>query len=144
MRMQLVACLLMVTTCLGTGTVDVAAQATTAAPVIPDNAAALEGQPTIRVDASKAGAKKLDLDAGDAAKNRLKVKISEGRYYWTSQGDEPLTVSSSGAFTYLSSNEPGKYIRLRKVGDTIEYVEHVDKDFTSVTFWGELRVVLKK
>ena len=60
------------------------------------------------------------------------------------RGDEPLTVSSSGAFTYLSSNEPGKYIRLTKVGDKLEYVEHVDKDFTSVTFWGELRVVMKK
>ena len=115
-----------------------------ASPVIPDNAAALEGQPTIRIDASNAGAKTLDLDTAEAAKNRLKVRISEGRYYWSSRGDEPLTVSSSGAFTYLSSNEPGKYIRLTKVGDKLEYVEHVDKDFTSVTFWGELRVVLKK
>jgi hypothetical protein len=139
-----IARLVAITACLLAWSAAGSGQTPPATPVIPDNAAVLEGQPTVRVDASRAGAKALDLDAAEASKNRLKVRISEGRYYWSSRGDEPLTVSSSGAFTYLSSNEPGKYIRLTKVGDKLEYVEHVDKDFTSVTFWGELRVVMKK
>jgi len=115
-----------------------------AAPVIPENAAALEGQPKIRIETTKVGETKRELDSAEATKNKLKIRISEGRYYWSSRDDEPLKVSSSGAFTYLSSTEPGNYIRLRKVGDKVEYVEHVDKDVVSVTYWGELRIVLKK
>ena len=56
---------------------------------------------------------------------------------------ETLDGVTSGEFTYLTA-EPGQDVRLRKVDDKIEYVEHVDKAWESVTWWGELRVVLKK
>jgi hypothetical protein len=114
-----------------------------APPVIPENAMALEGQPTIRVDASKESATRRKLASAEATKHRLKISIVDGNYYWSSQENRPLTLAASGEFTYLSA-EPGQYIRLRKINDKLEYVEHVDKDFVSVTFWGELRVILKK
>jgi hypothetical protein len=111
--------------------------------VIPENATALEGRPTIRIDATQAGATQRKLEGAEAARQSLKVSIVDGRFYWTSRENILLTLIPSGQYTYLSS-EPGKYIRLRKIDDKLEYVEHVDTDAVSVTFWGELRIVLKK
>lgn len=62
-----------------------------------------------------------------------------------SAGDErPLLVTASGEFVYLSSREPGKYVRVRRLDDRFTYLEHVDMPFGSVTFWGELRVDLER
>jgi hypothetical protein len=113
-------------------------------PTIPKNATALEGQPTIRIDVSREGATRRQLDRAEAATQPLKISIVNGRYYWASRDNQPLTVTTSGAFTYLSSREPGHYVRFTKIDDRLEYVEHVDRDFRSVTFWGELRIVLQK
>jgi hypothetical protein len=119
------------------------AQTTGAPPVIPENATALEGQPTVRVDATKEGATRRELDKAEAARQSLKVSVAKGRYYWTSRDNRPLTLTTSGEFIYLST-DPGRYVRIRKINDRFSYVEHVDTEFGSVTFWGELRVVLRK
>jgi hypothetical protein len=111
--------------------------------VIPENASALEGVPTVRLDAKKDGAKLRQLGGDEAAKQRLRIKVVNGEYFWESRENRPLTLTSSGEFTYLSA-EPGQYVRLRKLNDRIEYVEHVDKAWESVTYWGELRIVLTK
>ena len=120
------------------------AQTTGGPPVSPDNAAALEGQPTVRVDATKAGATRRKLGSAEAARQSLKISVVGGRYYWTSRDNAPLELSTSGDFLYLSSNKPGQYVRVRKLNDKISYVEHVDTEFGSVTFWGELRIALRK
>jgi hypothetical protein len=132
-----------VAACLTLGAA-VAAQTQTsgAKPVIPDTASTLEGVPTVRVDTTKEGAKRRQLSGEEAAQSALKIKVVDGKYYWESRGNRPLTVTSSGEYTYLAT-EPGQYVRLRKLDDKIEYLEHVDKAWESVTFWGELRIVLK-
>ena len=108
---------------------------------IPATATTLEGIPTVRVDAAEGEAARQVLSAADAAKNRLTVTVVDGQFYWTSRGDRPLRLVSSGEFTYLSS-EPGRYIRFTRLNDRITYVEHVDSAFGSVTWWGEMRIVL--
>ena len=113
-------------------------------PAIPRDASALEGVPTIRLDVTDHGAKRQKLDPTHAAAEALKIDIVDGRYYWTSREKQPLTVTTSGDFTYLASHEPGKYVRFKKLNNTISYVEHVDMDFGSVTYWGELRIVVGK
>jgi hypothetical protein len=120
------------------------AQTIGATPVIPDNATALEGLPTARLDVTSEGAKRQRLDRDQAANQALEIRIVDGRYYWTSRENRPLTLTTSGEFTYLTSTEPGKYVRFRKIDDRLSYVEHVDMDFGSVTYWGELRIVLGK
>jgi hypothetical protein len=35
-------------------------------------------------------------------------------------------------------------VRIRQLRDKLTYVEHVDTDTGSVTYWGELRIVLGK
>jgi hypothetical protein len=47
------------------------------------------------------------------------------------------------AYTHLSSTEPGTYVRFTERGNRLLYVEHLDMPFGSVTFWGELRIVLE-
>jgi hypothetical protein len=121
----------------------VSTQTTGSPPVIPDNAAALEGQPTVRVDATKAGATRRKLDRAEATRQSLKISAANGRYYWTSRDNRPLTLTTSGEFIYLST-EPGRYVRIRKINDRFSYVEHVDTEFGSETYWGELRIVLRK
>ena len=111
---------------------------------IPKNATALEGVPSVRIDTTQEGATRRKLDAVEAVKNGLKINIVDGKYYWGNRGNLPLTVISSGEFTYLSSTEPGKYVRLRWLNDKISYVEHVDMALESVTYWGEIRIVLGK
>ena len=120
------------------------AQTSGATPVIPDNATALEGLPTARLDATSEGAKRQRLDRDHAAKQALQITIVDGRYYWTSRENRALTLTTSGEFTYLTSTEPGQYVRFRKINDRLSYVEHVDMGFGSVTYWGELRIVLAK
>jgi hypothetical protein len=44
----------------------------------------------------------------------------------------------------LTSAEPGRYVRFKRINDRIAYVEHVDTAFGSVTYWGELRIVLDR
>jgi hypothetical protein len=98
----------------------------------------------VRVDASKEGASRRTLNSAEATKQSLKIRIVNGRYFWASREDRPLTLSSAGEFTYLTSSEPGQYVRLRRINDRIDYVEHVDMASGSVTYWGELRVVLNR
>jgi hypothetical protein len=114
-------------------------------PLIPAGATALEGVPEVRVDATPERVERHQLEGAEAAAERLKVAIVDGQYFWTSRGNRPMTLSATGDFTYLSSSsEPGRYVRLRRVNDRIFYVEHVDMDPRSVTYWGELRIVLGK
>ena len=108
---------------------------------IPATATALEGIPTVRIDSEEGGTTRHVLTASEAALNRLTIGLVDGRYYWTSRGNRLLQWSSSGAFTYLSSG-PGHYIRFTRLNDKISYAEHVDLASGSVTWWGELRIVV--
>ena len=130
--------------CLTVGTTGAASRSQTSSEpaLIPGNATALEGLPAVRLDATKEGATRRTLDRAEAFKQSLRIRILNGRYYWESREDQPLTLSSSGEFTYLSSTEPGRYVRFRRLNDRITYVEHVDVPSGSVTYWGELRIVL--
>jgi hypothetical protein len=132
--------------CLAVGTVAAALQAQTSSepPRIPENASALEGLPAVRVDASKEGATRRTLNRAEASRQSLKIRVVNGQYFWTSRDNQPLTMSSSGEFTYLSSAEPGRYVRFKQINDRIAYVEHVDTALESVTYWGELRIVLNR
>ena len=112
------------------------------APLIPKGTSALEGLPSVRLDATTEDATRRTLDSAEAAKEKLTISVVNGRYFWTSRGNQPLTLRASGEFTYLSSAEPGQYIRFRKINDRLAYVEHVDSALGSVTYWGELRIVL--
>jgi hypothetical protein len=110
---------------------------------IPADAASLEGIPTVRIDSAEGRATRRRLDAAEAANARLRVKVVDGHFYWTTRGNRLLSLNESGAFTYLSA-EPGQYIRLTRLNDKISYVEHVDQTSGSVTWFGELKVVVGK
>ena len=112
--------------------------------VFPKNATALEGLPQVRIDTAKDNVSRRELDPAEAAKSRLTISIADGRFYWGDRPGHPLTVSTSGSFTYLSSTEPGRYVRFQDVNNTLIYVEHVDMGTQFVTYWGELRIVLGK
>jgi hypothetical protein len=109
---------------------------------IPPSATTLEGVPSVRIDSTKEGTQRRVLSASEATKERLIVKVVGGRFFWSSHGNQPLQLSSTGEFTYLSS-EPGKYIRITRLNDKLSYVEHVDTASRSVTWWGELRIIVK-
>ena len=83
------------------------------------------------------------LDAMEREQSRLKVQKENGAYVWTSRDNKRLTLFNEGPFTYLSA-APGQYIRFTRVNDRITYVEHIDSPIGSVTWFGELRVVLGK
>lgn len=110
---------------------------------IPAGATSLEGIPAVRIDSTEAHTTRRVLDSDEAAKARLTVRVIDGRYYWTTRGNRLLNLNSSGEFTYLSS-EPGQYIRLTRLEDRISYLEHVDLTSGSVTWFGELRIVVGK
>ena len=82
------------------------AQTSGTKPVIPETAGTLEGVPTVRVDTTKEGARRRQLTGEEAAQSALKIKVVDGKYYWESRGNRPLTVTSSGEYTYLAT-EPG-------------------------------------
>jgi hypothetical protein len=109
---------------------------------VPENAVALEGTPRVRIEAVEGQVTRRQLTETEAAQNRLAITVENGRYYWISRGKLPLTLTASGEFMYLSSPEVGKYVRFRRVDDTITYVEHVDMAHGTVTYWGELKIVL--
>jgi hypothetical protein len=119
-----------------------AAQASNPSAIIPENATSLQGQPTIRVETTKDGAEQRTLEGKEAAAERLEISIVNNRFYWTSRNNRPLMLSTDGEFTYLMSDKPGQYVRLRRLNDRIAYVEHLDLGFANVTYWGELRVVI--
>lgn len=110
---------------------------------IPASATSLEGVPTVRIDSTEGNTTRRVLDADEAAKARLTVRVADGQFYWTNRGNRLLRLNSSGDFTYLSSG-PGQYIRFTRLNDKISYVEHVDLTSGSVTWFGELRFVVGK
>ena len=109
--------------------------------VFPPDATGLEGTPTLRVDTTRDSTTRRRLDAAEAATSRLRIQIRDGAFIWSSRDDRRLTASAAGAFTYLSSNEPGRYVRIQRLSDRLTYIEHVDTELGSVTYWGELRIV---
>lgn len=108
---------------------------------VPQAATTLEGIPTVRVDATQQGATRRLLDAMEREKSRLTIQKVDGKYVWTSRDNKRLTLFNEGPFTYLSA-APGQYIRFTRVNDRITYVEHIDSPIGTVTWYGELRVVL--
>lgn len=117
--------------------------AQTAPPVVfPPGATSLEGSPASRVDTTSDSTTRRQLDAREAAEHRLRIQIKNGQFFWSNRDDRRLTITSAGEFTYLTSNEPGQYVRIRRLNDRLTYVEHVDTPLGSVTYWGELRVVV--
>ena len=116
-------------------------QATPAPVPIPPNAVALEGLPTVRVASAQGNTTRRILNETESVKSRLVVKIVDGQYYWTSRDNRRLRLEASGPFTYLSS-EPGNYIRFTRINDRLSYIEHLDVPTGSVTWWGELRVIV--
>jgi hypothetical protein len=112
--------------------------------VIPQNATALEGIPRVRIDTTRDTVTRRELAAAEAAKSRLTIRIDDGRLYWASRDDRLLTRTASEEFTYLLSTVPGRYVRIRELNDTLTYVEHLDMPSGSVTYWGELRIVVRK
>ena len=121
-----------------------AQRVTTGTVTFPKEATALEGLPQIRIETTRDSAARRTLDPKEAARDRLTIRIADGRLYWSSRGDGPLAQTSFGEFTYLSSAEPGRYVRIRRLNDKLTYVEHVDTELGSVTYWGELHVVIGK
>jgi hypothetical protein len=111
---------------------------------IPQDTIALSGTPTIRVDTTSDTTKRRRLTSKEAGQQRLMVKVIDGRYFWANRENQPLKLETSGEFTYLSSGDPGQYIKLRRINDRISYVEHLDVGSGSVTYWGELRIELGK
>ena len=109
---------------------------------LPGDATALEGLPTVRVETTAQGVTRRQLDASEAAAHRLRIRIADGRFYWSSRDDRRLALTSSGGYTYLTSREPGRYVRIHRLNGTLSYVEHVETSTGIVTFWGELRVVI--
>jgi hypothetical protein len=107
---------------------------------IPASATTLKGIPSVRVESTQEGTTRRVLDPAEAAKEALTIKIVDGEFYWTSRGKEPLRLFSSGEFTYLSSTDPGRYIRFTRLNNSISYIEHVDTTFGSVAWWGTLRI----
>jgi hypothetical protein len=110
--------------------------------VFPSNATALEGLPTVRVETTPEATTRRQLDSEEAAASRLRIQIKDGGFYWSSRDDRRLTLTPAGEFMYLSSTEPGRYVRIRRLNDRLTYVEHLDTTFGTVTYWGELRVVV--
>ena len=108
---------------------------------IPADATSLEGIPTVRVDSAEGTTTRRVLDNAEASKARLTVSVVDGQFFWTTRDNRLLRLNSSGEFTYLSS-EPGQYIRFTRLNDKISYVEHVDLASGSVTWFGELRIVV--
>jgi hypothetical protein len=120
------------------------AAAPRAAGQIPAGTTALEGTPQSRVETSADRTTREALKGDEATRRQLRIRVDNGRFFWSSRHDEPLSLTAAGEYTYLSSNEPGHYVRIRRINDRLTYVEHLDTPVGSVTYWGELRIVLGK
>lgn len=107
---------------------------------IPKYATALEGVPRTRVTSDGDSTSTTALYGDEAAENRVLVSIVNGQFFWASRENRPLELLQSGSFTYLSSGTSG-YIKFSKVGDKILYMEHVNVWLSTITYWGELKVV---
>ena len=109
---------------------------------LPPDASSLEGEPTVRVEANSTAVNRRRLNPREAEANRLKIRFDAERASWTGRDGEALTVANAGEFTYRTTSQPGRYIRIRRLNDRWSYVEHLDAPGGSVTYWGELRIVL--
>jgi hypothetical protein len=122
---------------------------------IPPAATLLEGLPSVRVDSAAGRTTRQVLTADMARRDRLLIRVVDGKFLWASRDNRLLQLTSSGEFSYFAS-APGSYIRLTRINDKISYVEHLDTALTSptpgsrilpfgtVTWWGEMKIVVGK
>jgi hypothetical protein len=107
---------------------------------VPPTVTALEGRPLV-VTRSEAGETERTVLAPEQAKEqRLLVTVVDGRFYWASRQNRPLTMTTSGAFTLLDSGV-GSYVKFTSVDGRILYIEHVNVGMNTLTYWGVLEVV---
>jgi hypothetical protein len=66
---------------------------------IPAGATSLEGIPTVRIDSTEGATTRQVLNAAEAAKARLTVRVVDGQFYWTTRDNRLLRLNSSGEFT---------------------------------------------
>jgi len=111
--------------------------------VIPRAATALEGIPTVLISSDGDTTEKQSLSGTEATKNRLLITVVNGQFYWASRGNRPLQLLGSGAFTYLYEG-PGAYIKFTKLGNKILYMEHANISLSTLTYWGELKIITGK
>jgi len=107
---------------------------------IPAAATALEGLPTSLVSSDENGTEKRVLNTGEATKNRLLVTVVNGNFYWASRGNRQLQMHQSGAFTYLCEG-PGAYIKFTRIGSKFVYMEHANILLSTLTYWGEMKII---
>ena len=107
---------------------------------IPAFATGLEGIPSTFVTSGSDSTDRLTLSSDKVAKNRLLVTIVNGKFFWASRENRPLELRPSGAFTYLY-NGPIGYIKFSRYGNKILYMEHVSVFLTTLTYWGELKII---
>jgi len=143
------------TTCLTLAASSSLGQAAPQRIEIPPAATTLEGIPSVRVDSAEGRTTRQVLSAAMAKRDRLLIKVVDGKFLWTSRDNRLLQWTPSGEFSYFTS-APGSYIRLTRINDKISYVEHVDTalmsptlrpsllPFGTVTWWGELKIVVGK
>ena len=111
--------------------------------VIPRAATALDGIPTVLISSDGDTTEKQSLSGAEATKNRLLITVVNGQFYWASRGNRPLQLLGSGAFTYLYEG-PGAYIKFTKLGNKIVYMEHANISLSTLTYWGELKIITGK
>jgi hypothetical protein len=120
--MQTGICLCVVAGCLTGVAIAQTSPLTGAVLALPAGATTLEGVPRIQVETTEQATTRRVLDAADASRQRLTIRLEGGKYFW-GRDSRPLSVEQSGEYIYLSSAEPGKYLRLRRVNDHLAYVE---------------------
>jgi hypothetical protein len=108
--------------------------------VLPTSVTALEGRPTVIVTSDGEGTERRVLTAEEARRNRLRVTVIDGRFFWASRENRPLGLTTSGAFSYLTGG-PGSYVKFARYGTRIVYMEHATILLSTITYWGELDVL---
>lgn len=118
-------------------------------PTVAEPKTVFDGRPSVRVATNAEGSKALPVPLAEASNLHCVISLIDGKLYWASRENRPMTVFESGAFFVFVADGGAGYVKVIKpdmkeaaslFGETetrYDYVEHLTLGLGSMTYYGK-------
>jgi hypothetical protein len=114
-----------------------------AAPLAAQDAVVFRGTPNVRVFSSAKTDGRETIESEAARKAECVVVQRGKKYFWASRENVALVRTDARQFTFFVHPESGGYVKVftgeRKAVDApADYIEHINRGFETITYWGRV------
>jgi len=98
------------------------------------------GTPKAKVETHADSTKRSKLNAQQGVEYHMEIVRQGGEFIWISREGKTLTHSISGAYDNFVNPEGAGYVKVMMLQGECEYMEHVNLQLSTITYYGECDV----